>query len=466
MTLSDPSIIESLIQALSVFSANHADIHGWKLRAKTTEGRQSLMMSTAMNQIRVYQDRRVTDNSYEVELFVPTADGQQMGTAKGSLDPDSDLTAQLTTLSNNAKLALNPYFELPEKPTTDYPEIPSADPNLLEQLDASHEELLQRIQQHCPGLTSVIVNSAELFCNRHHEVLITSKGVRASKNTTDIYFEVAMEKDPAPNDQEVLKYWHFVSLPEADIEHKLDGVAKETLLTLKATLPPTRGNAALLIDSYAICKMMAAVASQVNAQAEYAQGPHFKNGQQVTAGDSLSGSDQLTISLDPTLPQMAKSTAYTDEGQIAQPATLIENNVVLRQTVDSRMAQYLNKDANHIVGNLVVSVGSESKESLLSDREEVFEILDFSSLLVNPSSLTWSSEIKLGLWHRAGQPAQVLKGGIVSGNIKESLQAFKFSNQQVKRNTTGGYFEPANGYVGPQHMLIWHGVSIAGQQEN
>jgi len=67
--------------------------------------------------------------------------------------------------------------------------------------------------------------------------------------------------------------------------------------------------------------------------------------------------------------------------------------------------------------------------------------------------------------HRKDKPATVLKGGIASGDVKASLASFKFSNETVKRNTSGGYFEAANGYVGPEHMLIWQGISIAGLEE-
>ena len=465
MTWQNNSQLSTIIQALNIFTTETPKLHGWVLKATSSHGRQALMMAMQPNTLPVYQDRTVSEMSFQVELYAPSADGSQMGTAKGSIDPLTDLATQLQTLHDNARLALNAYFKLPEKSSEPYPQVQAADPNILADIDSAHQHLIDRIQQQCQQLSNVIVNSAELFTNQHSEYRITSTGIETEQETTDLYFEVAMEKAPGPNDQEVLKYFHFVGLADADVEAKLKAVAREALLAEKASLPPMRNSATILIDSEAISKIVSAIVAQANGTAEFAKGPHLKPGQTIHTGTQDHASDQLTIKLDPYEPQMAKTTAFTPEGLPPQRAVIIEDNAVMNQIIDSRMAQTLNVSANHIYGNCVVAPGNSTKEDLLALRDEVFEILDFSSLLVNPATLTWSSEIKLGLLHKKGEPTKVLKGGIVSGDIKASLASFKFSNHVIKRNTAGGYFEAANGYMGPEHMLIWQGISIAGQEE-
>jgi predicted Zn-dependent protease len=465
MTWEQNASLTAVEQALNALMNRHPITHGWVLEAKSSAGRQSLLMGSVGNAITAYQDRDVTDHVFTVELYVPIDDQTKMGTAKGNIDPFFDLESQLDTLFNNAQLAGNPYFKLPEPPTDAYPVIEAADPDLLNHLDQTHEGLVNRISTHCQTLNTVTVNSAELFSNHHAQLYKTSTGIRASKLTTDLYFEVAMEKAPGPNDQEVLKYWHFIGLKDANIEECLDSVARETALTEGAQLPPSKPSATVLIDGYAISKMMAAVVSKLNGRAEYSKAPHLKTDDVVSIGELDKNSDFVSIAIDPTVPHMAKSGSYTNDGLIAQKAQLIENNTVMTQILDSRMAQYLNKPQNDINGNIVVSLGTQNKEALLAENDDVIEILDFSSLLINPTSMTWSSEIKLGLHHKKGEPDVILKGGIVSGNVQENLSGFKFSNQESRRNTTGGYFEAANGYVGPEHMLIWKGVTIAGHEE-
>jgi len=79
------------------------------------------------------------------------------------------------------------------------------------------------------------------------------------------------------------------------------------------------------------------------------------------------------------------------------------------------------------------------------------------------NTLTWSSEIKLGKRYKNGKFEVMIKGGVVSGDLKENLTNFNFSNETKRVNTIGGGFYPAIGYVGPAHMLIKAGVKIAGE---
>ncbi len=466
MKWNDHPALRALHQSLTRYMAEHADVADWQIRAQYSEGCQSLLLGTAGNALSVYQDRSVDDLALSLTLYCPSPDGTLLGSSSGSIDPRANLNEQLALIHSSALLAMNPFYPLADKPTGAYPKVESGDARLVNHLGQTHADLIARIAAHSLTLQAVQINSAELFSNVHHQLLQSSNGIDARKVSTDLYFEVAMERAPGPNDQEVLKYWHFVGLDDADLEAKLDAVAIETLMTVAAELPPSRDQATILIDSYGISKLVAALINQLDAASEFAKGPHLLPGDSVLTGTPQAGTDQLSVSVDPSLAQMAKSSPFTAEGLIAQKAEVIVNNQVLTQLIDARMAHYLGKAVNGISGNLVVNSGSLSKAELLSSAKEVIEILDFSSLLVNAATLTWSSEIKLGRLYRQGQFVATLKGGIVSGNVRASLGGFKFSAQRVKRNTVGGYFEAASGYDGPEHMLIWTGIQIAGQAEN
>ncbi len=159
---------------------------------------------------------------------------------------------------------------------------------------------------------------------------------------------------------------------------------------------------------------------------------------------------------------MALSTAFTDEGLPAERAAVVADGVVCRQLVNVRFGQYLGRPANGIAGNLVVPAGRWSREELLAAAPEVLEIVTFSSLLVNPQTLSWSSEIKLGRLHRRGQAPVLVKGGLVSGNLRENLRDARFSNRLATRNLLARAWYLAKGYCGPDLMLIQAGVKIAG----
>ena len=57
----------------------------------------------------------------------------------------------------------------------------------------------------------------------------------------------------------------------------------------------------------------------------------------------------------------------------------------------------------------------------------------------------------------------MVKGGVLSGNIKSNLSFFNFDNSEIRINEMGGGFEPAKGYIGPNHMLIKSGVKVVGE---
>ena len=127
------------------------------------------------------------------------------------------------------------------------------------------------------------------------------------------------------------------------------------------------------------------------------------------------------------------------------------------------MASYLKKEANGIIGNVVIGPGTKTKDELLSSEPQCLEVISFASLLLNPSTLTWSSEIKLGKLHKKGEAPKIIKGGVVSGNLKENLKNFSFSKTLTKKNAVADIFETAKGNYGPDAMLIRSGVKIAGE---
>ena len=57
----------------------------------------------------------------------------------------------------------------------------------------------------------------------------------------------------------------------------------------------------------------------------------------------------------------------------------------------------------------------------------------------------------------------MIKGGVVSGDIKENLINFKFSNSEIRINEITQGFSATKGYIGPDFMLIKSGVKVVGE---
>jgi predicted Zn-dependent protease len=220
-----------------------------------------------------------------------------------------------------------------------------------------------------------------------------------------------------------------------------------------------------MIDGESIADLMEELVNQLSANREYDKTPFMTEGDSVLKGEKAASSDALSLTLDPSVPVMAMTTPFTAEGMKPIKAQVISKDQVKTQLINNRIGQYLGKKPNYIDGNIIVEMGHSSKQDLLESlgSKECLEVLTFSSLLINSNTLTWSSEIKLARLWRDGKVAAMIKGGVVSGDIKENLTNFRFSNEITKRNSTGGGFSPASGYIGPNHMLIQSGVKIAGE---
>ena len=438
-----------------------ATFYGWKLSVAKKQLAQTLMLGDPTVGLKPYQQRSVEDLSYT--LFVYARHGDHQGVGNITLDPLQPYTPQIEQAFSNAQLASNPPWDLAQPSDAAYAEVQTADPLLVADLAGAHRGMQQDVAAKAATAEGVNINSAELFTTLTETYMETATGISASKQVSDIYFEIALEKLPLPNTEEVLQYKKALSIADANLGGFIDDAIAEALDIGKSNLPDTQDNATILVDKHCIAALLEALESQLNAQAEYQKGPHLLQGDLINTLARHPDSDALTVTLDPFLPVMACSTPFTGEGIPAEKGIMIERNVVKHQAVDSRMAAYLDRNVNAVCGNLVVSLGSASKNELIAQEDDCIEIVAFSSLLVNDSTLTWSSEIKLAKHYRQGKLLGMIKGGVVSGNIRENFSHFALSNESAVLNNIADAFSHALGYVGPSAMLIKAGVKIAGK---
>jgi predicted Zn-dependent protease len=466
MKLSQDTMLPKLKQALEEVKTKYPDqFYAWKIVIENKKSLQTLMVGKELSPFDKYQSRDVLDHSYKIDVYSRHSDPMVMGNAGFTIDPLGDLNAQVENTYSNSLMVSNKPWDLSEKVNGEYETVLTNDPQIAENITSAHERLLLEIDDKVKTLDKVKVNSGELFTNLKTTYFEMSTGLSGQKENSDIYFEMALEKLPLPNTQEVLKYKNAISIEDADLSRFIDKIVDETLSIKETQLPKTNSNATIMIDGEAIGDLMEEFVNQLSAGREYDKAPFLTNGDSVFKGDKSSSSGKLNITLDPTVPVMAMSTPFTSEGMKPIKASVISDDTVVTQLINGRIGQYLGKEPNYIDGNVVVEVGTKSKEEILQsvDSKECIEILTFSSLLINSNTLTWSSEIKLGKLWENGKVTAMIKGGVVSGDIKENLSNFQFSNETIKKNHTGGGFYPPSGYVGPNHMLIESGVKIAGE---
>jgi len=464
MNLSNDPMLPKLKWALEEIKAqNEEKFYAWKITIQHYQSLQTLMVGDVGSEFEQYQNRDVLDHSYQIDIYTRHSDPIVMGNSSFTIDPLANLAQQVKKTYNNSLLVSNKPWDLPEKLNGEFDQVLTTDPVIGENITKAHGKLLRDINEKIKTVTEVKANSAELFTNLKSTFFETSMGLSGQKQNSDIYFEMAVEKLPTPNTQEVLKYKKAISIEDADLARFIDEVVEETLSISETIVPKTCDDSTIMVDGEVISNLLNDIVLQLNASREYDKSPFFTKGDSILSQEKSSDSDYINITLDPTVPVMALTTPFTAEGMKPIKAEIIKDDVVLTQMVGNRIGQYLGVEPNYISGNMLVNIGTKTKEELLDSVDECIEIIAFSSLLINANTLTWSSEIKLGKLYRKGKFATMLKGGVVSGSIKENLANFKFSNEVIKVNEVAGGFHAACGYVGPNHMLIKSGVKVVGE---
>jgi len=454
----DPEL-DRIKQALETARKRRGEpFYGYSVGKTSSRSVQSLYVGDETAGLLPYQVREVEDVSFTIRIYVRHGNPTVMGSASITLDPFAELDAQIERAYNNALAVSNPLWDLPAPPGEPYPIVRSVDPALVASLQDVKQKIEAQAIRNLQAQKKIRCNSAELYVNLHTRITETSTGMHLTRQTGDLYFEAAMEPLPLPNRQEVHKYTQAIGMDDLDLDGFFARISEETL-SLNETRLPAGGEPYLLVGADVVSDFLHAILGQLGAEAEYRNLPHLKEGETIVEAKG----DPLTLDLDPFLPLMAETTGYTAEGLIAEQGRVIDKNRVVKQFVSHRMGQYLERPANGLTGNMILAEGSRSREELIDSVDECLEILTFSSLLINPVTLTWSSEIKLAKLHKKGAAPEMIKGGVVSGSIKANLSDCLFSNRIVKKNTVADQWHPSKGYVGPDFMLIRSGVAVAGE---
>lgn len=464
MNLSNDPLLAKCITTLKKYQQEIGEqFYAWDITIKHHQSLQSLLLGRPHASMEQYQKREVLDHLIHIEIFSCHGAPQVMGNSFFTVDPLADLAEQIKKTFKNSLLVSNKPWKLPTKVNGDYAQVETVDPIIAEDMHQAHSQMLKTINDKIKVLDKVNVNSGELFTNLKTSYFETSFGLKGQKMNSDIYFEIAVEKNPRPNTQEVLKYKKAISIEDLNLSQFIDEVIAETLSIAETKVPQTSKDATILVDGDTISDLLNKILSQLNAECEFKKSPFMLTGDSLIKGEKNTSSDQINITLDPSTPVMTLTTPYTAERMKPMKAEIIKDDVVLKQIINNRYGQYLSKDANYIAGNMLVKSGNMTKEELLNSVDECLEIISFASLLINQNTLTWSSEIKLAKRYLNGKFDCMIKGGVVSGNIKENLANFKFSNSQIRINVVAGGFAEPKGYIGPNAMLIKSGVKVVGE---
>ncbi|MBL8992918.1 MAG: hypothetical protein JNM63_06225 [Spirochaetia bacterium] len=405
----------------------------------------------------------IFERSFSVQIYTRTA-VNSMGLASSQIDPMGDLKKQLQSTFEASLATANPAWDLPLPAPAKKTGLRECDPALVADLRGGADRLVLAADAETRKLSGVHVNYAELFVNHTRFLHRLSTGIQNEREITDLYFEIAMEKLPLPNTQEVHNNVTSVDEKGLALPEFIRRTAEEARSLGEVSIPETSSETVILLGADDLNILFHTLLAQLDRAQEYYARPFIREGEWISRSEPAG--DPLTLRLDPHLDFMAESRVFSGEGIPTTGGTLVEKSRVAGRTSTHRIARYLGLEADGVSGNVVVNAGSRSKEELLRLAPRVIEVKAFSSLLSSGDSLTWSSEIKFAVEHRVENGVatkRYLKGGVLSGNLRENLQSLFFSRETEVSSRVADSYHAAMGYVGPAWALILKGVSLSGK---
>jgi predicted Zn-dependent protease len=249
-----------------------------------------------------------------------------------------------------------------------------------------------------------------------------------------------------------------VSLDDLPVDKLFDETSDRAEHILDVVKPQT-GKYPVIIDADVLLALFNAVAAHLTSRNAYHSLPFSKPGESFIPD---ARGDLITLSLDPTLQYGADTTAVSEQGLLQPPCKLVDGNRIIATATDKRYADYLGVPTTTVRGDIVIEPGKLSHEELTRHAPQVIEILQFSGLFVDGNNGTFSSEIRLAkLYDNVTKKVTYLKGGSLSGSIKENFKDARFSRQRMRLAHFSANNPQGEGYFGPEHVLL-SDVSIVG----
>lgn len=404
-------------------------------------------------------EREATRCEWRVWLALPAADGRQ-GEASFTVTPahgNLELRAMLDAAVESAAAAPNPAWTLPG-PGEPGVAVPTprrvescaagaaaggaqlavahdhvADQRLLRDPRAAVDAAAEALAAAARPLPGVRASTGELFATIEQRRLVNHRGLDLAEQRTRCYAEFVLLHRPAHGDEV-----EFYDRVEAQ---SLDGLGlRQRLAEAAACLaegaraaPPPAGTLPVLIGGAYLSALIhwfaahADAALHVRAIAALALGERV-----VEAGDG----DALQLASDASVPSLA-AYRFDEHGYAASRQELVRDGVLVGLHGSGRWMQVLGRPPRGQCATLCVPPGSTPVDEL---RSGCLEVLRFSEFHPRHDSGAFSGEIRFAWWHRPDGTRCAVRGGSVSGLLRQAFAAVRFSRETA---TVGDYHGPA-----------------------
>ncbi len=344
---------------------------------------------------------------------------------------DDELKSNIEDAIFNAKLALNPKYELPasqDKPA----ELVS---NLA---DKPFSEIAKEVAEavFSNEMNDVIYSAAtEIFLYKLDISITNSKGL--SNNETRYYGEIELIPSYDTKDKEVEVYHmaRFANFDKAAIANEV----KENLELVKdrfnaIDLPEEAKSANIIIDGYEVKQVFDYFAQDLNYASKFTKGNLYELDEEIASND-------ITMSLVPYSLGASDSCGFDGDGITLKDITIIDKGVAKSRHGNNQFGFYLGVKPTGSYKVTKVEAGKTSFNDMKA--KPYIRCVRFSSMQMEHTSGLVGGEVRLGYYFDGTKEIPVT-GFTFTGNL-HSLRKSMVISKETK--TYSNYF-------GPQYLLF------------
>jgi len=421
----------------------HKEISSWSLTVQHEERDELYLIFDS-----VEQKRRVEEILYRVEILVhKEREGKRFtGSASFQVLPgetENEIKKKIDDAVTAASLALNPFYDydafVPIEKGAE-----TCDPLIRKDREKAINEIKKTIFNQMEENPDVRLASSEIFLSHNRFERFNSKGLDHKCENSRILLEAVFLTGEGENEVEsvLMRIERFIDILDLkNLLQKYIGFARDNI---KAQLPKT-GKCDVIFTEEALDNFFDFYNTQLNASMKFNKASVFEPGDAIA--EDFHG-DKLSLSFNPHIPGGYLSMDYDQYGTVAQRADVIQDGIVTGFAADRKYATYLNMTCTGSPGNTEVKCGTRSIKEL--ETEGTYVLSRFSTFTPNALTGAFSGEIRNGYVVKNGKRIPV-KGGSVTGMMKEAMSRVFFSSEEIIRRN----------YKGPEYIKVLN-VDIAG----
>jgi predicted Zn-dependent protease len=439
-----------MIEKLKGLLAGIPEISAWRIRDRRIEGRELYFIHRNVDMQRS-KDVRHTD-------LTVYRDFQEGGKAyRGSVDvqihptySNGEIRALIEQSLDSARFVRNEHYPL-VKPGADVAQMPPssfASRPLDEWLGPLAETIYFQEDQ-----AGARINSAELFLNRTDARIVNSLGLDVSYQSYAGYVELIVEDDgkveagrPAGG-VELYRSLRFSEFEPETLAAEVRNQLRYCGDRAEAVSTPHLKQFPVLLTGDPVPDFFEYYLIQSAADSVYSGISTAKVGDNIQGKDIIG--DRLTLTLEPFLENSPASSPVDADGFALSTARILDAGSLKRYWGPLRYCHYLDVPATGAIGNLVVTPGSRSLETLREGPH--LEVVYFSDFVTEPLTGDFGGEIRLAYYTDSDGTRRPVTGGSVSGNIRGVQARMYFSRETQVRA----------GFQGPLAVLLPE-ISVSG----